>query len=206
MYLKPTQALWNQVDNKINSMFVERINYASNWLNYGMKKDEFDLLCLRAVISAEEDFIVQQLADNWFNTEENIHVEIHNGKHNETYTLPASTGGRKPYVSPRWNQYGSNKPRVKDEKIREIAMRRREAINVITKERDDFKAMVKKAWDGAPSLNALAKIWPPIVDLLPNETVQKLNEKAERRSAAAMEENVDTKALSVHILKAKVAR
>jgi hypothetical protein len=207
MYLKPTQFLWKQVEEKISSLYEERLKYARDWAHYGMRVTEFNIRCLHSVIPPRIDELMQKLGEEWLSKSETIDVRIANGgKEPDVYSLPANTGGRKPLVSARWDHYGGNRPHVKDQEIIDLATKRREAILKISAERDEFKASVSKVWNDAPSVNALMKIWPPIVDLLPNDIVQKLNEKNVRRTAAQMTEAVDTNKLSVHILKAKVAR
>jgi hypothetical protein len=207
MYLKPTQSLWSSVEGKIEAMFKERLAYALNWTNYGLTKAEFDKRCIESIIPADEEALVQQLGEKWFVSVETIHVKIHNGTNNDSYEVSTKVGGRKPLVSPNWNSYGdNNKPRVNDETIKDIARRRHEAEQKIITEKKDFIASVKKVWDEVPSINAMLKIWPPIVDLLPADAVRKLEEKITRRSIKDLAADVDTKSLSVHILKAKVAR
>jgi hypothetical protein len=207
MYLKPTQALWNQIESKIEAMFKERITYALNWTNYGLSKIEIDKRCLASVIPPEEDVLVQQLGARWFLNSEDMTVKIHNGTNHDTLQISTKAGGRKPLISPHWNSYGdAGRPTVTDPMIVNIATRRHEAWQKVQTEQKEFVASVKEVWDDAPSINALMKIWPPIVDLLPAEIVRKLEQKTTRRTAKQMAENVDTKSLSVHILKAKVAR
>jgi hypothetical protein len=207
MYLKPTQALWNQIEAKIEAMFKERLVYALNWTNYGLSKIEIDKRCLASVIPAEEDVLVQQLGAKWFVSSEDMTVKINNGTNHDTLQISTKVGGRKPLISPHWNSYGdSGRPQVTDPTIVSIATRRHEAWEKVRTEQKDFVASVKEVWEDAPSINALMKIWPPIVDLLPPEIVRKLEQKTTRRTAKQMAENVDTKSLSVHILKAKVAR
>lgn len=207
MYLKPTQALWKQVETKIDSMFEERIKYALNWYNYGMLKHEFDKACINWIIPADQDELVQKLGTRWFPIRDEITVTIPTGSGTTTYSLSAKTGGRTPYVSPHWNDYNdSNRPKVLDPKIMEISRLRHEANGKIVSERDAFKEEVKKIWYSAPSVNSLAKVWPPIIDLLPKEVVQQLEVKVKRRTAKELSDEVDTKTLSVRILKAKVAQ
>jgi hypothetical protein len=207
MYLKPTQSLWKEVESKISSMYEERLKYARDWSHYGMRMTEFNIRCLHSVIPPRIDELMQKLGEDWLPKNETITVRIANGgKDGDSYSFPANTGGRKPLVSAKWDYYNHNAAHVKDQEIIDIATKRREAILKITAEQTEFVASVSKVWNDAPSVNALMKIWPPIVDLLPAEVVQKLNEKNVRRTAAQMAGEVDTNKLSVHILKAKVAR
>jgi hypothetical protein len=207
MYQKPTQALWKQVEHKIDDMFKERITYALDWYKYGLSKHQFDLACMRSLVTPEEDVLVHQLGEKWLTKSDEIGVAIHNGHDWDNYQLPAKAGGRTNYVSPLWTTYHTSaKPKIQDPTIKDVAQRRHEAYRKIISEREEFKKKVKEVWEQAPSLNALAKIWPPIIDLLPTGVVQKINEKNERRTTKQLSENVDTKSLSVHILKAKVGQ
>lgn len=207
MYLKPTQFLWSKIENKINSMFEERIKFASNWYNYGTTQSQFNRLCIANLIPPEIDAQIQALGERWFPQNDNVSVLIHNGMAKDNYMLPMAIGGRKPFVSPHWNAYHSQgHPKVDDEVIEGIARRRREALAKVMTEKKEFVDQVKKVWDEAPSINALAKIWPPITDLLPPDIVEKLETKPKRRTTKQLAQDMDTKSLSVSILKAKVAQ
>jgi len=207
MYLKPTQKLWESVAEKITGMYKDRLVYAADWYHYGLTKPQFDRIIAESIFPPEVDAKIQALGLVWFKQENIVTVAIHNGVVMDSYSIESNFGGRQPLVSPHWNSYSTaTMPKCLDPRITQIAANRRAAQAKIVTEREEFSAKVKKMWDDAPSVNALVKIWPPILDLLPSHAAQAVQQKTTRRTAKQMSQNIDTAALSVHILKAKVGQ
>lgn len=81
------------------------------------------------------------------------------------------------------------------------ASARRQAV---VKERENFKADFNRALEQVKSVNELIKLWPAVVELLPEGTMDRINRKTGPRIKT--EEVFDAAALNVQLLKAKVAK
>jgi hypothetical protein len=188
-------------------MYKDRLVYAADWAHYGLTKPQFDRIVIDSIFPPEVEIKIQALGSKWFTTNNMISVAVHNGVTVDTYNVEGNLGGREALVSPHWNSYSTaTMPKCLDPRITQIAADRRAAQAKIITEREEFTNKVKKMWDDAPSVNALVKIWPPILDLLPSHAAQAVQQKTTRRTAKQMSQNIDTAALSVHILKAKVGQ
>lgn len=84
--------------------------------------------------------------------------------------------------------------------ILEAAKRRKAVID----ERETFKKSFNEAFEQVKSVNELIKLWPAVIELLPNGTMDRVNRKTGPRIKQG--ELFDAAALNVQLLKAKVAK
>jgi hypothetical protein len=76
---------------------------------------------------------------------------------------------------------------------------------VVIAEREAFKGQFNAAYDKVRSVNELVKLWPAVIELLPPGTMDRINKKLGPREPTNAEA-IDAAGLSVHLLKAKVAK
>lgn len=198
MYVAKTNSVWHTIQGNIHKLYVNRIETASNWYAYGLDKNEFDRLATLDIISDEELVLMTKLGEKFFNTRENFETQIAGADVTYRIDFPQAM-----CIPDKWGYY-SNRPRIKHPQLVDIAKRRKDAIAQIEAERNAFVEKVKAMFDAAPSINALAKAWPPINDFLPYEVREKMAAKSER-TKAKIAESVDLQSMAVDLLRAKIA-
>lgn len=197
--VKPTQLLWASIDNNIAKMFTKRMAYAEDWTNYGLSKVELERVMYDEALPLEERNMINDLGEKYFTKHEQLDVSISGC----TYKLPLKPSEYLPDKLTGWN----GKVVLKGPQIIAIAECRREAIKKINADKEAFIKQVKSAFDSAPSINTLLKVWPPILDLLPQSAIDKVNKKVTtRRDLAKTFDERTLNGLSGHLLKAKVSQ
>lgn len=198
MYVAKTNALWDKISSQISNLYTNRLNAASDWYAYGLDKHEFNRLAMLDIISDEELVLMNKLGSRFFETRESLECNIVNTNDRYRVEFPQPT-----FIPEKWNYY-SNRSVISNPQLTNIAARRKAAVEQIEKERDAFIEKVKAMFDAAPSINALAKAWPPINDFLPYDVRAKMATKSER-TKTKIEQSVDLQSMAVDLLKAKIA-
>lgn len=207
MYVKTTDNIWGSVEGNIDSMFNDRIRQASDWLNYGLTAEEIKPLIINKLMSQEEQATIERLGPRFFpHKHDNIKCIICFNHEDDMLQAELAINLVPSVRYPaHWNGYSRSEwPVISDGPISDIAKRRHESILRIKQAKKEFLDPLKEAYYSAPSVNALLKIWPAFADLLPPDVIERVNRKTERKKQDSLE--VDASALSVHLLKAKVAK
>lgn len=197
--VKCTQDTWERITSKINEMFAKRQEYASDWYNYGLTKAEFDEAIMNNLIPPEQRDLVDKLGKRFFQKHKQLIVKIDG----TFYTLEFEARFIPEHWTNRWHD--DQIQHVRAPKILEIAKAREKRMSEIDEAKTAFIEKVQALYNEAPSINTLIKLWPPIVDLLPAEIMERVNKRVDRKSAKKLAEQLDTSELAVHMLKAKVA-
>lgn len=205
MNVKPTQGIWNYIEARIDDLFKDRLRDAGDWYSYGHTLEEIRTDVMRQVMTPEEVEHVEALGSKFFPTQhDSISVRIMFGEREEALTIPLSPAVRYPGHWAGWDR--TSKPQIREGLLPNIAQLRHDAVGRINTDKKDFLEPLETAYKNTPSINALLKAWPALADLLPPETIEKVNKKVERKKIEAAVDVYEAKALSVHLLKAKVAQ
>lgn len=205
MYVRKTQDIWTDIERGIRAMFAERRTHAADWHSYGLTKQAFDDLVLQNLITPEQQELMDKLGPRFFSKFDKL-----------TVNLVSSAGQKSQYVlnfSPakslpgNWDSYyDESRPSISHPSLAEIASKRIEKTAAVSKEEQKLIADVKKLYEAVPSVNRFVLMWPPALDLLDKDVVNKLNEKVEREAPVkAAADIVDLNELNVQLLKARVA-
>lgn len=197
MYVRTTEKIWSEIDTRIGKMFQARAEHANNIASHGATAEEWNELLLRSVVSVEDEKHIAQLPDYFFVETKSFYV---NTQH-ELWPVTLNTPMRLPG---QWDRYDKRpKAKYNVERINEILEKRKVARQKVEDEKQAFVKKVKDLWNQATSVNELIKLWPPIVDLLPQDVIDRVNAKPTRTKREKPE--ADVSELNVHMLKARVA-
>lgn len=202
MYVKTTKVIWGEIESRIATMFQARFQVAYDWYSYGLTKEEFDKRCFDSVFPTDKLEAIYKIAE-FFDLYDYVNVKIKPDPDGiyEQYKLQLD---HKMPMSEKWHSYPYRIPEITDSELVKIAARRREAIRREEAERDALLEKLRSLYNQAPSVNALLKAWPPIIELLPNDVVEKCNRKTERQAFEKKVIETDAAALSTSLLKAKI--
>jgi hypothetical protein len=199
--VKPTKAIWEKIDAQITKMYAARLAHASAWSSYDMTESEIVQIITDEVFPVHERTMCQNLGGKYFSTTDFLSVVIDAGDLKVDYRagLPSVI-----YAPDSFSAHYRPVLVCRDSRIADIAKRRFLGMSNVTKELDVFRENLKKAYDTSPSINALAKIWPAIVDLLPDEVRARMTQNTARRTVKDLTNEIDSSSLSVSLLMAKV--
>lgn len=198
-YVKQTQEIWGRVVRKINEMFERSAKHASSLESHGMTEPQLNDKLFALTFQPGELDLINQLKDRFFpHTYDKINYLIQGEPKSWYYTAQLKQGMR----LPDWFNSMNNRIVIKDPEIVDVFTRRQNEMDRVQKEKNDFIAKVETAWESAPSVNSLIKAWPSFIDLIPPDVLERVNKKVERVKPEDID--IDTAALSVHLLKAKV--
>lgn len=212
MYVKSTAAIWQHIDSKASELFVDRSKDAADWFQYGHTLEEIRADTLSQLVSDEERAAIELLGSRFFpevtkaipvrvvfrldEEPEQVHEESYSVELNIAMRLPSSWSG----------YYSSSHQKITEGLLPEIAARRYRAMKRVTEDRDQFIKSLESAYKNATSINQLIKAWPAIEEFLPAETIERVNRKVTRTKSDSLLDEEEAKNLSVHLLKAKVAK
>jgi DNA-binding transcriptional MerR regulator len=206
MQVRPTKDLWKRIERNIEALYTKRIEYMQVLTNHGMSLEEINRICYEELITPEEQTIFDTIGPKYFSIAKELEVEImfDNGrKRDHTIKFPM---GR--YLPDKLTHYNAHN-KVSDPRVSAIAKASYDNVVHVQTERQTFMTTAKSVFDECSSVNTLAKIWPPIMDLLPGDIVDRMNRKVERKTLNTIKNKLDDSMLSNlsgHLLKAKVAK
>lgn len=200
MQVKCTQAIKESIEVKINSMFESRTKHALAWENYGMSYEEICARIVAKLCPSEHRVMIDALGPTYFDSLSEVRVKFSISGPDYCFKLPKPILG----IS-AWNSY-YNSVLIRDPDLAKIEQQRKEASDLVLTEKTKFVRQVNELYDQAPSINALIKVWPPIVNLLDSDVIERVNRKTERTSAKKLAANVNVNDLSASLLVAKVAQ
>lgn len=181
-------------------MFESRTNHALKWENYGMSYEE---ICARIVANLcppEHRTMIEALGPVYFSKLDQVRVKFSISGPEHAFKLSTPILG-----IDKWNSY-YDAVFICDPDLARIEAERKAAAHLVATEKDNFIKKINELYDQAPSINALIKVWPPIVDLLDPDVVERVNRKTERTSAKKLAANINVNDLSASLLVAKVAQ
>lgn len=210
MYVKTTATIWNMVESKVDALFADRYAAACDWLQYGYEAAEINRDTFNRIVDDEQLGLIEKLGSRFFpevtgTLPINVFFKAPDGvEKQESYSITISPQRRLPG---HWSGYHSGyRQRVTEGVLVDIATRRYAAIERIVSDKKAMLSSLEAAYRNATSVNQLLKAWPAFTELLPESVIEQVNRKVERRKQESAIDEADAKALSVHLLKAKVAK
>lgn len=205
MYAPKSQAAVAAIKENVDVLFRARKEEAYNLYNHGMTKEECENYLINSVIPADIVTVFEK-HKHLFQKISRIKVRfVYPNGYNETMSFE---------IAPRHlpgtyeNTYSNPVISLTEGPLFEMMRRRNEAIKLINDECRNFHEKVEGLLESVPSLNAFVKLWPPGRELLTTEMKAKIDAptppRATKENLGIKEE--DLSSLSVHLIKAKVAR
>jgi hypothetical protein len=197
-----SSALQSTIHERINALFKARLSEATH-----INLSQFDIgtrlhkqLYTTELLEAFR-VIKHSALGNSLRLSTEVYVRLADGNQYEVSFRSAE------YVDPNWTSTYHSKLTYNDPEVDAYVIARKHRIEAINRECSDLKVQVNSAWNQVSSFNQLAKIWPPVIDLLQGtEYIDRLYAKTPPREPKKLKETlgIDTQTLSATLLTAKL--